>query len=271
MKSLAFASTAALLLFATAASAQTADWSGAYIGAQAGMSSHDDNSGETFLFDTNLDGTSGDIVRTTTGANAFSPGFCGGEAQAAMPGGCPEEDSGFEFGARAGYDWQFGSFVVGVVGEATRTNVEDNVSAYSTTPAFYTMQRKLRSILALRARAGFALDRNLFYATGGVARGQLEHAFFTSNTANTFVQRSDDEANGYQWGGGYERQLTSDVTLGIEYLYTKLEDDSHVVRSQGPVAATNPFILVNPAGTDLRRSEEDFEVHSLRMTAGYRF
>jgi hypothetical protein len=42
------------------------------------------------------------------------------------------------------------------------------------------------------------------------------------------------------------------------------------VRAQGPVGATNPFILVNSAGTDLQPAQR-FAAHGLRMTLGYRF
>ena len=92
-----------------------------------------------------------------------------------------------------------------------------------------------------------------------------------SNTANTFRLTDDDKASGYQWGGGFERKITPEVTLGLEYLYTQLEDDGFVVRAAGPAAATNPFLITNTNGTDFRRSEEDFEVHSVRLTAAYRF
>ena len=72
-------------------------------------------------------------------------------------------------------------------------------------------------------------------------------------------------------GRRVERKITPEVTLGIEYLYTQLEDDGFVVRAAGPAAATNPFLITNTNGTDFRRSEEDFEVHSVRVTASYRF
>lgn len=64
-------------------------------------------------------------------------------------------------------------------------------------------------------------------------------------------------------GRRVERKITPEVTLGIEYLYTQLEDDGFVVRAAGPAAATNPFLITNTNGTDFRRSEEDFEVHSV--------
>lgn len=272
MKQALCAATAFALLIGGAAQAQDAGWNGLYVGAHAGYTSGDSDNGENVVFDTNLDGAFNDTVRTAAGANAFSPGFCGGAATSSTPGtGCRDDDDGFEFGARLGYDWQFGSFVLGPVVELSRTNVQDSVAAFSTTPAQYTFERKLKGLAALRLRAGYAFGDNLLYATGGVAQGDVEHSFNTTNAANTFVLRGDDKASGYQFGGGYERKIAPDVTLGLEYLYTNLDDDEFVVRSQGPAAATNPFLLVNASGTDLRRSADELKFHSFRITANYRF
>lgn len=273
MKNLVFA-TAALAVLSTAATAhaQDSNWTGAYVGAHAGWGWQSKNDDETITFDTNLDGNFNNTVNTSTGANAFSPGFCGGAAATSAPaGGCSEEDGGFEFGGRLGYDWQFGPLVIGALVEGSRTNVEDSVAAYSTTPAQYTFTRKLKTLGAIRLRGGYAFGDNLIYATGGVAQGEVKHSFNTTNTANTFRLTDDDKASGYQWGGGFERKITPEVTLGLEYLYTQLEDDGFVVRAAGPAVATNPFLITNTNGTDFRRSEEDFEVHSVRLTAAYRF
>lgn len=271
MRSLLLA-TAAFGMFSTAAYAQDASWTGAYVGAQFGYTKTDAESSETVRFDTNLDGVYGDTVNTAAAANAFSPGFCGGQASSSVPGsGCTEDKNGAEFGARLGYDWQFGNFVVGPVVEASRVNAKDSVAAFSTTPAQYSFNRKLKYLYSARLRGGYAFGDGLIYATGGVAQGDMDHSFNTTNTANTFVQRGGGEAKGYQWGGGYEHRISPEVTVGLEYLYTNLDDDDYTVRSQGPVAATNPFVIVNPAGTDLRRSDDEFKFHSLRVTAAYRF
>lgn len=260
---------------AGAAQAQTASdtWSGPYLGATFGYAKATGNKGDKAIFDKNLDGQFADTVTTATGADAFSPGFCDGLAQGPTPaGGCVgDDDVDWELGLRGGHDWQFGSFVVGAVAEIGRVKLEDRVSAFSTTPAFYTFDRKLESLAAARLRAGYAMGPYLAYATGGLARGDVKHTFRTSNTANTFVPTADSKVDGYQLGGGIERQLDGRVRLGLEYLYTKLDDEDFNVRVQGPAPATNPFILTNANGTDMRRMDTDMEVHSVRLTASYRF
>jgi outer membrane immunogenic protein len=265
----------ALTLMAGGAHAQMApqDWSGPYVGAVFGYSKTAKNEGETVVFDKTLDGQFNDTVTTSAGANAFSTGFCDGMAKGpTSAGGCVgDDDVDWELGARAGYDWQFGNFVVGAVAEIERVKLEDRVTAFSTTPAFYTFDRKLEALAAIRLRGGYAMGPYLGYVTGGVARGEIKHDFRTSNGVNTFVRSGSDSADGYQAGLGVERQLDGRVRLGLEYLYTQLEDEGYNVRVQGPAPATNPFILTNAAGTDMRRLGDEVEVHSVRLTASYRF
>lgn len=267
-----------LVAAAPLANAQDAkgSWNGGYVGAYAGIVDKPDNGdSDRFLFDTNLDGNFNDTVRTGAGADAFSPGFCNGVAQTATPaGGCAENTGGADWGLRAGYDWQFDRFVVGVVGEYGLMDARDAVSAFSTTPARYSMLRKIDGIAALRARIGVVVgddEANLVYATAGGARASIENTFATSNGVNTFTNNGDTDASGHQLGLGYERRFGQAFTVGVEYLRTELDDGDYRVRAAGPAPATNPFILQNPNGTDFRRSDTDIELDSLRITASYRF
>lgn len=272
-QALALSLAAALVAVATPAAAQS-NWAGFYAGGHAGKTDRAGGRDALVDFDTNLDGQFGDTVRTSGGANAFSPGFCGGAAFGTTPDlGCQGDDAGSDFGLRAGYDWQSGALVYGVVGEYARGKAKDSVSAFSTTPAFYTLTRELDDTFSVRGRVGFSFggDRNLVYATGGYAWASLKNSFSTSNTANTFTNTGDSDAEGAQYGVGYERRFGENVSLGVEYLITELTDDEYRVRAQGPAPATNPFILVNPQGTDFRRSDDDFDLGALRMTASYRF
>lgn len=271
---------AAALLAAAAlpAQAQSRDgWTGGYLGLHAGVAGEaDDGGSDRFTFDTDLDGDFDDTVRTGAGADAFSPGFCNGAAQTPTPaGGCTGNDGGGDWGIRAGYDWQAGDWVYGVVGEYAMYDVRDAVSAYSTTPAFYTMYRKIDGIFALRGRVGRAFgasQENLVYATAGVARADINTTFETSNGANSFDDNGNSNANGHQLGIGYERKLGSQWSIGAEYLFTSLDDDDYQVRvGPGTAPPTNPFLIINPEGTDLRRSDTDVDFGSVRLTASWRF
>lgn len=272
MRSTTTVSALALLsIIGLAVPAAAQEWSGFSISAHIGGAMQPDDATESVLFDKDLNGSFNDSILTAAGANAFSPGFCGGAAATALPaGGCSDDSDGLDIGGRLGYDWQFGRFVAGIVGELSTADINDNVSAFSTTPAFYTFSREMNWVAGARARAGFATNSLLIYGTAGPAWADVEHAFSTSNTVNTFVRADDNMTWGMQAGGGATWQLRGRWQVGGELLWTSLEDDDYTVRVQGPAPATNPFILTNASGTDLRRSDK-FEYLSLRATIGVRF
>jgi outer membrane immunogenic protein len=270
-------STFVMLVVAIAACATRAEaqsWTGLYVGGSAGGGFLKKQPSETVLFDTNLDGVFTDTVRTSGGANAFSPGFCGGTAiNATAAAGCTEDETtGLDFSGRLGYDKQAGRLVIGVLVDAGRTDLTDAVTAFSVTPAFYTFTREVKNLAGMRARLGLASGSALIYATGGAASASIEHTFTTSNAVNTFVRAdSPSRAWGYQAGGGVEIKVGARISLTGEYLWTSLNDrEDGTVRSQGPAPATNPFILVNAGGTDLQRSAR-FEFHSARAGINFRF
>lgn len=265
---------AALSLGAMALPAAAQDsWTGGYVGIYAGVTTEPDDDSDRFLFDTDLDGNFGDTVRTSAGADAFSPGFCNGVARDRTPSSsCDDNTGGADYGLRAGYDWQFGQWVAGAVLDVGRSDIRDAVSAFSTTPARYTMLRKVDTLAALRGRIGYAFDDNqLLYATAGLARASIENVHFTSNGVNTFRDNGDSEADGTQFGVGYERRINEAWSLSAEYLMTMLDDDEYRVRASGPAPATNPFIIANANGTDFRRSDEDFDFGSFRVALNWRF
>ncbi len=276
-KTFAAVSTAALALVAMPAAAQ--DWQGGYLGIAGGYGFVADEENETTVFDTNLDGTFNDTVRTTTGADAFATGpvpggFCGGSPNDNnLAGGCEaDEDGEGELSFRGGYDWQSGAMVYGLVAEYTMLEASDTATAFSITPALYSFERNLVAVAAVRARLGYAVGGFLPYATAGVAYGTFENEYNTSNTVNTFTPISDGSENlGFQVGAGVETKVNDRIRLGVEYLYTSIEDDSDFTVRIAGGAATSPFRLVNANGTDQRRSASDFDLHSVRFTVGLSF
>ena len=273
---LSLATSIAALALSTAALAQDAgsdlDFDGPYIGLSGGYTTQADDGGSSILFDTNRDGTFGENVNTVAGANAFSPGFCGGAATSTANTNCTNDNDDFEYFARLGYDRRFGNFVVGAVLEGGRSEATDSVSAFSTTPASYTISREADYTLGARLRAGYTPGGGiLFYATGGGAYARLDNSFSTSNGANAFADNGKTNGWGYAVGGGAEAMITSNISLGLEYLFTDIDDDDFNVQvTQGTAPATNPFLL-NGGGTAFQRSDTHFRTHAFRASVNYRF
>lgn len=272
MRTLMGAGVAALTLIAAPAMAQDGEpaFDGVYVGGSFGYTVQNNDVGETIEFDAARNGSFGDTIATSTGADAFSPGFCNGAATSSANVSCLNDKDDMEYYGRIGFDKQMGKFVLGAVAEFGKTEARDSVTAYSTTPAFYTMTRELDWNAALRLRAGLvAGESTLFYATGGGAYAKLNNSFSSSNTANSFAVIGDDMAWGWQAGGGVEQKLGRNFSIGLEYLYSRYDDsDSRVQVGTGTAGATNPFVLAG--GADFRRSS-DFDFHSLRATAAFRF
>ncbi|CAN5118303.1 outer membrane beta-barrel protein [soil metagenome] len=279
---LSAAAATALLATAGAASAQSmwgytpSTWSGPYVGIFGGATMENGDEDETLRFDRNLDGNYGDTVTLSgTGANAFSPGFCDGQANGnSAAQGCDDDSQGSQAFVRLGYDYQMGSFVLGVVADYGYAKQEDSVTGFSTTPANYTFTRTLGQTAGLRARAGYAYGPVLGYVTGGYAVAKIWNRFQTSNGANTFTATTDDrDADGYAAGGGLEWALAPHLSATVEYLYTSLDAGDNVIRvGPGTAPATNPFILApNSTGTDMVRSNGKFGMHAVNIGMSYRF
>ena len=273
MKILLASTLTAAVMLGLGGVAQAQDWQGPYLGGFVGYGFQPEDDNKSIRFDTNLDGRFGDTVNTQAQANAFAPGFCSGRANGVTPSsGCEQEDGAVDYGVRAGYDMQFGNFVVGGLIEVSRNEIEDSVAAFSSTPAQYTMTRELAALGAARVRGGFAFSNVLVYATGGYAVGLVDRSFSTNNTVNSFIEQGrGDDAQGFQYGGGAELAFSPRFRIGAEYVRTELDDDHYRVRSSGPAPASNPFILVNAAGTDFARNDDKFEFDSVRLTMTYRF
>ena len=266
--------------FAQPAFAQDAEprfFDGFYVGGSFGLDAIDDENGEGITFDTDGDGEYGDGVITTTGANAFSPGYCNGAANGAEASdGCSDDKSRYGYGIRIGFDQRIGNgpVVAGLLVEGALSESEGYSTGFSTNPASYTFVRGLDKSVAVRGRLGVSpgSGRGLLYVTGGVAYADIDHDFVTTNTANSFTMTNDDDWQlGDQIGAGGELYLTDNISFGLEYLYSRYDDDdAYVLVGAGTAPATNPFLL-DSGETALRPSDPNLNIHSIRTTLNFRF
>lgn len=259
----------------TAGNPRDSHFDGVYIQGFGGYSAQSNDGGDALKFDTDGDGRYNDQVTTVGGADAFGLGFCNGVARGATrgAGGCRSDKDGAEYGARIGYDRRMGNFVVGGLIEGSKTEAKDGVAGYSITPASYSIQREMDWAASARLRAGYTPGGGaLFYVTGGGSYAKLDHTFSTTNSQNAFEERRDGKKVwGWQAGGGTEIMVTDKVSLGLEYLYNRYNDNKYnVVVTQGIAAASNPFIQ-DSAATRIKGTDKRFDYHSLRATIGYQF
>lgn len=194
----AFAFGAALL--AGGASAQSGgpeDWSGFYLGAEAGwaFSAFDDDWRFT---NPNYFNTLG---ATTLGSKfGFSP-------------------DGFIGGGLGGYNLQSGNWVFGAEIGIDGTFYEDKKpSRYF--PTLDTFKTEVDWIATVAGRLGYASGRWFAYAKGGYAGGDVELRL-TSPTAGV-AAKLDSWANGYVAGAGLEYALSDRVVLGVGYSHVGL-------------------------------------------------
>ncbi|HRY07903.1 MAG TPA: porin family protein [Hyphomicrobiaceae bacterium] len=131
------------------------------------------------------------------------------------------DPDGWFGGGQLGYNAQFGNFVLGVEGDFQGTGVDgsklDNIG-----PVAFRTSNDMNWFSTLRARAGFAADRVLIYATGGVAWADVDFSLYDFSTATRFS--GGDTLTGYTIGGGVEWALANNWTFKGEYLYIDLDD-----------------------------------------------
>ena len=168
-----------------------------------------------------------------------------------LSGGLPldQDAQGVIGGVHIGYNYQFDQFVIGIEGTIDPTTLYRNVvlSAPDTvadpTGALgigNTVNSSIQSTIqgGMRARAGIAVDRLLFYGTGGVAFGAFKSysqmygidlnlaPFFANDIRST-------SRTGWTAGGGIEYAINNNWSVFGEYRYS---DFGHI--TDVPTVAT---------------------------------
>jgi len=179
-------------------------WTGFYVGAQIGYAWGDNY---------------GSIDYATPGGLFGAPAL-GMDAQGVIGG------------AHIGYNDQINQFVIGIEGTVDPTTLYENVlilppgslpSGIGNTVSGF-VQSTIQG--AIRARVGYAFDRVLVYATGGVAFGAFK-TYFQSygidlDGVTTFYASDTSSPTRVGWtvGGGVEYAINNNYSLFGEYRYS---------------------------------------------------
>ena len=167
-------------------------WTGPYFGINGGYGFGTSNWNLSGLSTGNFN-VSGLILGGTFGANFF-------------------QINGFVFGGEGDFDWSR-------IGGSSSAAGCAAIGA----PAGATCQTGSHWLSTGRARVGYAIDRVLLYATGGLAVGDID----VGNTGGTFT--------GGTAGGGIEVAFTDHLTAKAEYLYVNFPNVRCSATTKSPV------------------------------------
>lgn len=226
----------ALSLATPALADEPFNWTGAYVGAHAGI-----------IVD-------GGATYTYTVAGNFEP--------AGRPRPTDLSDEAV-YGIHAGYLHQFGQIVAGLEASATFSDAS-GVLKENTPPVGNDYQTKSEAgnLYAITGRLGYAFDRLMVYGKAGYAWTDVdfEATFFNKDGPGGTNGSKVRIANGFDFdgpvvGAGIEYAFTKNVTLGIEYLHYDFGDTGVAT-----LATTNSGIL-----TEKLKADYDLDTVTARL------
>lgn len=205
------------------------DWTGLYFGANLGGLS------STAAFDwvpdpAGFPNAAADLTTASTGSSSNWALIGGGEI---------------------GANWQVDNhYVVGIEADygvlRLKQSRADNLARFGFASSPLAESMDLDGIATVRGRLGYAFDRLLIYATGGVAFAHFKYrdsiAFGASGTNNT--ASLDTWSTAAVYGGGIEYALAGNWTAKIGYLHTEIGDPTSS-RNSDPVAFPAAGIVHN--------------------------
>jgi len=129
-------------------------------------------------------------------------------------------------GVHAGYNWQYGQLVFGVEGDISGvfghswSKIVCNLSNCDT-----QIHGEMQGLASIRGRLGWAFDRTLIYATGGVAWGLYKSGL----DVGSIVAPASATVTGGVFGGGVEWKYNPNLSFrleGLQYIFDKTENNT---------------------------------------------
>ena len=175
-------------------------------------------------------------VACSTGA--FAQGWWGGPEVGVQGGygwgtssghiiGAPAGTPGYSFspdgglgGGHAGYNWQMGSWVLGVEGDVEGGDIGGKEHVFLGRGGSYGVGSSMDFDASVRGKLGVAFDRFLVYGTGGVEFGDVTTHY--NVPIGTRVGGTSDIRTGWTAGGGVAYALTPNWEGDVEYRYADL-------------------------------------------------
>ena len=199
-------------------------WTGFYVGAQIGYAWGTSNTNVTDGF--------GDFVSFST------------------------QNSGVIGGGHVGYNLQYNQFVIGLEGDVDGTSLNKTISG---TPFIeglgavpVTVTAKADILGSIRGRVGYAWDRVLIYATGGVPFAGLEGTLYGPFGGQVSASTT---RIGWTVGGGLEYAITNNWSIRAEYRYAQFGHSSFAVDNAFAFPGLAALGVIANRTTNLNRVE----------------
>lgn len=148
-------------------------------------------------------------------------GYLSGRSEASFPATGEfhfVDPRGATVGATAGFSAQWGRIVAGIEGDVNFVDASATIdTGFAPTPSVTQLQSAVSWNSHLRGRIGYAIDRTLLFASGGLAIAGVESKAF-DNASGTVANWSDTRI-GWSIGAGAEFRFARPASLRLEYLY----------------------------------------------------
>jgi outer membrane immunogenic protein len=179
-------------------------------------------------------------------------------------GGAPHQayslhSSGGVIGLHAGYQHQFGSFVVGVEAGGTSRSKIAREPGFGVGAAADSLL-ETRKIFTVGPRLGFVVSNWMVYGTGGYAQGDIRSSGEVRATGVP-VQDWEETHSGWFLGGGVEYLISKNVMFGLDYKHLDLGTEHHCFHLNGAVGAT-----CNHTNTNERDIKGTADIVSVRLS-----
>jgi outer membrane immunogenic protein len=130
-------------------------------------------------------------------------------------------------GAKAGWDWQWGRKVFGVVADINWTNAEaTNVHLPRFLPPGAFDTSEMRWFGTLRTRGGLVVSDTLVYVTGGLAAARIKSTYRLIDPPLTEEFSFSDTRWGWTGGFGAEYKLWSNWSVNAEALFMQFRHET---------------------------------------------
>jgi outer membrane immunogenic protein len=166
-----------------------------------------------------------------------------------LPESTSVDGEGWLAGGQIGYNYQINNWVFGLEGELAWSDADGKNPVDNILGQVADLAVNVDWLGSLTARAGFAVERTLFYGKAGVGFTEIDLEDSDSATGS-------DTLTGWTLGAGVEHAFTDHWTMRGEYQFYSFDAD---------------IALHLPNGTPFRNYDDVLDIHAIKIGVNYKF